>query len=66
MLFQDEGNPRLLANMKLSALAVGSIIATANAAALGERSQFEERAAYAVVGKAEGFASGTTGGGSAA
>lgn len=52
--------------MKLLALAVGSAIATANAAALGDRSQFDERAAYAVIGKPEGFASGTTGGGSAA
>lgn len=52
--------------MKISALALGSAIATANAAAVGDRSQFEERATYAVVGKPEGFASGTTGGGSAA
>lgn len=52
--------------MKLSALAIGSAIATVNAAALGDRSRFEERATYAVVGKPEGFASGTTGGGSAA
>ncbi|KAF3046549.1 hypothetical protein E8E12_010789 [Didymella heteroderae] len=52
--------------MKLSVFAVGSAIATANAAVLGDRSQFDERAAYAVVGKPEGFASGTTGGGSAA
>ncbi|KAJ4408966.1 hypothetical protein N0V91_002780 [Didymella pomorum] len=52
--------------MKLSALAVGSAIVTANAAVLGDPSQFVERAAYAVVGKPEGFASGTTGGGSAA
>jgi pectin lyase len=65
-LLQHEGNPRPLANMKLSALAVGSAIVTANAAVLGDPSQFVERAAYAVVGKPEGFASGTTGGGSAA
>ena len=52
--------------MKLSALAFGSAIATANAAALDDRSQFDERAAYAVVGTPEGFASGPTGGGSAA
>jgi pectin lyase len=52
--------------MKFSALALGSAIATANAAVLGDRSQFAERATYAVVGKPEGFATGTTGGGSAA
>ncbi|KAF1962373.1 pectin lyase A precursor [Byssothecium circinans] len=45
--------------MKYSILALGSAI-TINAAVLGER------AAYAVVGKPEGFASGATGGGSAA
>lgn len=65
LLHQHEGSPHILTNMKLSALAVGSALATANAAALGDRSQFEERATYAVVGKPEGFASGTTGGGSA-
>lgn len=47
-------------------LAVGSAIATTNAAALGDRSQPEERAAYGVVGRPEGFGSGTTGGGNAA
>lgn len=52
--------------MKLSVLALGGAIATTNAAVVGDRSQFEERATYAVVGKPEGFASGTTGGGSAA
>jgi pectin lyase len=52
--------------MKLSALAVGSAIATANAATLSDRVQFNGRAAYAVVGKPEGFASGATGSGSAA
>ncbi|KAF2124121.1 polysaccharide lyase family 1 protein [Dothidotthia symphoricarpi CBS 119687] len=52
--------------MKISALALGSAFATANAAAVGDRSQFAERATYAVVGKAEGFAASTTGGGSAA
>lgn len=52
--------------MKFSALALGSAIATANAAVLGDRSQFTERATYAVVGEPEGFATGTTGGGSAA
>lgn len=52
--------------MKFSTLALGGAIATVNAAAVGDRSQFEERATYAVVGKAEGFAASTTGGGSAA
>ena len=66
LLLQHEGSPRSFAKMKLSVFAVGSAIATANAAVLGDRSQFDERAAYAVVGKPEGFASGTTGGGSAA
>ena len=58
--------PSIVDNMKLSVLTIGGAIATVNAAALGERSQFEERATYAVIGKPEGFASGTTGGGSAA
>ena len=52
--------------MKFSAFALGSAIATANATALGDRSQLIERATFAVVGKPEGFAAGTTGGGSAA
>ncbi|KAF2627998.1 polysaccharide lyase family 1 protein [Macroventuria anomochaeta] len=51
--------------MKFSVLAIGGAIATAKAVVLGDRSQFEERATYAVIGKPEGFASGTTGGGSA-
>jgi pectin lyase len=48
--------------MKLNILALGSaaITTVTNAAVLGER------AANAVVGKPEGFASGTTGGGNAA
>jgi pectin lyase len=51
--------------MKISFIALGGAIATANAAAVSDRSQHEKRATYAVVGKPEGFASGTTGGGSA-
>ncbi|KZM26317.1 Pectin lyase [Ascochyta rabiei] len=49
--------------MKLSTLALGTVISTASAAVIG---QLEERATYAVVGKPEGFASGATGGGRAA
>ncbi|KAJ4336450.1 hypothetical protein N0V95_008611 [Ascochyta clinopodiicola] len=51
--------------MKLSAIALGTIISTANAAVAGDRSQLEERATFAVVGKPEGFAAGATGGGNA-
>jgi hypothetical protein len=66
LLLQRPFVSNIIINMKFSALALGSAIATANAAVLGDRSQFAERATYAVVGKPEGFATGTTGGGSAA
>ena len=46
--------------MKLNILALGSAITATQAAVLGER------ATYGVVGKPEGFGSGTTGGGNAA
>ncbi|KAF2105542.1 pectin lyase A precursor [Lophiotrema nucula] len=52
--------------MKFTTIALGSAISVAYAAVPGDRSQFAERATYAVVGKPEGFATGTTGGGSAA
>jgi hypothetical protein len=66
LLLQRPFVSNIIINMKFSALALGSAIATANAAVLGDRSQFAERATYAVVGKPEGFATGATGGGSAA
>ncbi|KAF2713008.1 polysaccharide lyase family 1 protein [Pleomassaria siparia CBS 279.74] len=52
--------------MKFNLLALGSAVSFGQAAVLGDRSQFAERATYGVVGKPEGFAAGATGGGSAA
>jgi len=52
--------------MKSTLLALWGALSYGQAAVLGDRSLFNERATYAVIGKPEGFATGTTGGGSAA